>query len=112
MQDSKGFIWFSTDRGVCRFDGSNFKTFTTAEGLSDNTVFEAIEDSKHRIWFRSFSGRISFYFNERIYSIKNSELIQDILKGNTLNSLHVSNDDQMYLGGESDTVYILRLDST
>src|SRR5579872_2178220 len=59
MQDSKGFMWFSTDRGVSRFDGYGFRNITTKEGLADNTIFECIEDYKGRIWFRSFSGRLS-----------------------------------------------------
>ncbi|MES1181535.1 MAG: two-component regulator propeller domain-containing protein, partial [Flavobacterium sp.] len=33
IQDKKGFIWFSTDAGVCRFNGHSFKCFTTADGL-------------------------------------------------------------------------------
>jgi ligand-binding sensor domain-containing protein len=30
MQDSKGFIWIATDKGVSRFDGQHFKNFTSA----------------------------------------------------------------------------------
>ena len=29
FQDSKGFMWFATGKGLCRYDGSVFKTFTS-----------------------------------------------------------------------------------
>jgi ligand-binding sensor domain-containing protein len=31
MQDSKGFIWFGTEAGACRFDGINYQSFTMAD---------------------------------------------------------------------------------
>src|SRR5271163_3720498 len=50
FQDSKGYIWIASDMGVSRFDGYNFKVFTTADGLTDNTVFKFLEDHAGRIW--------------------------------------------------------------
>ena len=44
IQDSKGFMWFATDRGIVRFDGNEFKVFTTDNGLTNNVVFEIFED--------------------------------------------------------------------
>ncbi len=66
FQDSKGFIWFTTESGVSRFDGYNFKNFTVNDGLSDNEVFGAYEDSKGRIWFRTFNGKVSYWYKGRI----------------------------------------------
>ena len=37
-QDKAGFLWFATETGVSRFDGTNFKNFTTADGLTENEV--------------------------------------------------------------------------
>ncbi len=37
-QDSKGFIWFSTGYGISRFDGSQFKNYSTEQGLATNKV--------------------------------------------------------------------------
>ena len=48
MQDSKGNIWFSTDRGgVCRFNpqSETFTRFSTEEGLPDNVAYKILEDS-------------------------------------------------------------------
>jgi hypothetical protein len=37
-QDHKGWIWFGTDRGLLRFDGVNYKLFTTADSLASNNI--------------------------------------------------------------------------
>ncbi len=81
MQDSKGYMWFATDKGVSRFDGYQFHTYTTANGLADNTVFECIEDKKNRIWFRSFSGRISYFFHDSVYQLPINETLVKMFKG-------------------------------
>jgi sensor histidine kinase YesM len=70
MQDSKGFIWFCTDSGVSRFDGSNWDNFTLDDGLADNDIFKCYEDSKHRIWFLSANGKFSYYFQNKIHKIE------------------------------------------
>src|SRR5687767_8705183 len=63
MQDSRGFIWISTDRGVSRFDGYSFTNYTTSEGLVDNVVFNMCEDDFGRIWFLSLSGNLCYFQN-------------------------------------------------
>ncbi|MDB5283112.1 MAG: ypdA 5, partial [Bacteroidota bacterium] len=68
FQDSKGYIWIASDMGVSKFDGYNFKVYTSHDGLTDNTVFRFYEDSKARIWFYTFSGRMCYYFNDSIYT--------------------------------------------
>ena len=65
-QDKKGFIWFATDNGVVRFDGKDMELFQANAGLTDPVVFEFLEDSKERLWFRTFSGRISYFFSQHI----------------------------------------------
>ncbi len=42
-----GLLWFSTDRGVCSYDGYNFDTYTTSNGLADNTNFKIFKDPKN-----------------------------------------------------------------
>ena len=51
LQDRRGDLWFGTEAGITRFDGSTFTTFTTADGLVDNFVQSIAEDSQGRLWF-------------------------------------------------------------
>lgn len=65
-QDRNGFLWFATDNGVVRYDGSNMQKFHIKDGLTDPVVFGFYEDKKNRIWFRTFSGKLSYYENGNI----------------------------------------------
>ncbi|MES2521009.1 MAG: two-component regulator propeller domain-containing protein, partial [Bacteroidota bacterium] len=39
FQDSKGFMWFCTDKGIARFDGYKFEKFTTKNGIPNNDIW-------------------------------------------------------------------------
>ena len=99
MQDSKGYLWFCTGRGVSRYNGYEFTNFTTSEGLADNTIFESIEDYKHRIWFRSFSGKLSYYYKDSIYQIANQTELTKALNGALTTLLYVDSTDHVFLTG-------------
>lgn len=53
-QDKRGFIWATTDKGVVKYDGRNFKLFTIDNGLASNDNFVMLIDSKDNIWLYSF----------------------------------------------------------
>jgi ligand-binding sensor domain-containing protein len=61
-QDSKGFMWFATDRGLTRFDGTHFKSYSKTE---ENTkVFEGFaigEDSHKRLWIYTSSAYFCYF---------------------------------------------------
>ena len=78
MQDRRGFIWFATDNGVSRFDGSHFKNYSMSDGLSDNDVLRIIEDDEGRLWFLTFNGKLSFYQNDKIYNSTNNNLLKKL----------------------------------
>ena len=44
VQDRQGFIWFGTDGGLCRFDGSQVRTFRIAENGMDQFVMSLRAD--------------------------------------------------------------------
>lgn len=57
LQDSRGYIWFYTEKGVSRFDGYEFRNFTTEDGLPTNDVWQLVEDSQGRMWVGCFGGK-------------------------------------------------------
>lgn len=66
-QDNKGRIWISTDRGIARYDGYDFTTFTVKEGLAHNTIFEIFKDKDERLWFSGYNGSLTYFEDEQFY---------------------------------------------
>lgn len=57
--DSRSDVWlFSEGSGLCRYDHKNarFQTFTTEDGLPNNTIQKVLEDDSGRIWISTNDG--------------------------------------------------------
>lgn len=74
-QDSEGFIWVCTDRGLSRFDGYKFENFTTKTGLPYNDIWNIAEDNQKRLWIASYLYAFTYYDinNRRFHVIKNDK---------------------------------------
>ncbi len=58
--DPKGVMWLATWKGVSRFDGLTFKTYTTDDGLIDSWVYTLSQDQKGVFWFGTEGGVTRF----------------------------------------------------
>lgn len=60
FQDSKGFIWISTENGLSRFDGLKFTTFNSdrnnPNSLASNVTRTVFEDSNGKYWVGTSAG--------------------------------------------------------
>ncbi|HEY0609018.1 MAG TPA: histidine kinase, partial [Chitinophaga sp.] len=74
-RDRTGFLWFATDKGVARYNGIKFETFTTSDGLTDNDVISIFEDHYGRIWLNCFKGNLCYYKDGKIYSAANTDFL-------------------------------------
>ncbi len=61
MQDSKGYLWFSTEAGVCRFDGDEIKVYSANKGLPENSCYGMCEFPAGNLWFITSSNRVMRY---------------------------------------------------
>ncbi len=78
FQDSKKFIWFATDAGVSRYDGTTFINYRKKDGLANNDIIRIKEDSSGRIWFFHFNGSLSYIFRNKIYSETNTSILKSL----------------------------------
>lgn len=61
FQDSKGNLWFGTiEKGMARYDGTQLKYFTTADGLPSNRVTSMTEDTNGNYWLATGQGLTKF----------------------------------------------------
>lgn len=78
FQDSKKFIWFASDGGLVRYDGSAFTRFGIKEGLSAYRAFTISEDSYGRIWINIFGGKFNFLYKDKIYTEKDAPFLDSL----------------------------------
>ena len=58
MQDSKGYIWISTEAGLCKYNGTNIKVFDKKNGLPENACYAVKEDNKGAVWILTSANRV------------------------------------------------------
>ena len=58
-QDRAGYLWFTTARGLNRFDGREFEHFTIADGLPSNTLTALTVDAENGIWVGDIRGGVT-----------------------------------------------------
>ncbi|MBX7052384.1 MAG: histidine kinase [Flavobacteriales bacterium] len=92
MCDRMGFMWFATNKGVCRYDGHTFLNYSSEDGLGDNSVLGLFEDYQGRIWCRTISGIVSYIQDERVFTLEARTRIS------YPNSIYVGEDDVVRIG--------------
>ena len=50
-EDKQGNLWFTTDKGLCKYDGNNLESFTKQDGLPLKTLMKIFIDKNEVVWF-------------------------------------------------------------
>lgn len=51
VEDANGYLWMGTmGGGLARFDGQDFKVYTTLDGLLSNTIVDIKIDAQQNLW--------------------------------------------------------------
>ncbi|HLP12931.1 MAG TPA: histidine kinase [Flavobacteriales bacterium] len=96
FQDSKHYIWFASDGGIWQYDGKNYKSYTTSNGMPDNVAFGFVEDSQHRLWIKSYSNKLAYIANEKVHVLPCSEKLSEITRTRVISSMHVDKNGTIY----------------
>lgn len=81
IQDSLGYIWIASDRGLVRYDGYDFRTYGIQEGLTDLSCLDIVLDKNGDIWMFTFSNKIFKYEREHdyVFLYQHQDIINDLL---------------------------------
>jgi len=93
--DKFGNIWFSTDRGVSRYNGYEFKNFTTEDGLTDNTIFEICKDHEDRLWFCCYNGTVCYYDYKGFFPASFNDDLQAHIKRNWVRQIYFDEQNRL-----------------
>src|SRR3972149_2633762 len=77
LQDSRGFMWFGTWGGLCRFDGYTFKDYRQQikeySTVSDNFIYALCEDYNGNIWIGTDDGLNIYDYNLDTFRVFNND---------------------------------------
>lgn len=69
-QDVDGFIWIATDEGLVKYNGHDFKIFTTKDGLPTNDIYNMYPAKDGKLWYVSKSTSLGYIFKDVVYDFK------------------------------------------
>lgn len=82
--DRDGYMWFSTDRGISRYDGYAFQTYRPADAQLDNEVFEIFEDHHHKLWFVHRSSMLSYLQDGKITAYEHNDILESYIDSRSI----------------------------
>jgi len=109
LQDSKGWMWFGTSQGICRFDGYRYTVFKNdpddSTSLRGNLVRIIFEDSKGEVWVGTENGGLN-KFNRAKESFEQpfDHLPGAPLKNISVTSIQEDKNGNLWVGTEN-TLY-------
>ncbi len=91
IQDTQGYVWIGTEKGVARFDGSFFKIFdkTNTKAIKNNSITSLFISKDGTLWIGTNGGGITSLKKSiwKNYSTINSTLQNDFIRSITQDSL-------------------------
>lgn len=107
IQSKDGYLWIATSSGLVRFDGTNFKVYSSANypGLSGNRLLQLVESNDGSILIQN-QGSSSFSFkNEQFTSLSSPN--QVLVGEAAAEPFYKDSNGNIWLGGETG-IYIFK----
>ena len=67
--DEAGNLWLATSHGIIKYDGKQFTTYTTEDGLLVNDIRDVLEDRRGNLWCATWGGGVALYNGENFQAI-------------------------------------------
>ena len=105
FQDSSGFLWFGTENGLNRYDGSIFKKYLTSfrdsSSLTDPGVNAIVEDYKGNMWIGTYGGINILNPNTERFTHIRPEGTNLKVMNNNITSLYKDQDNCIWAGSST-----------
>ena len=92
LKDSKGYMWFGTDKGLIRYDGTFIKIYNEKSGLPENYITAITEDHDQNIWIGTRSKGIIKFDGKQFYQYP----IDSIALSRSVSFLTVDHDNYLW----------------
>ncbi|MBK8489929.1 MAG: hypothetical protein IPL49_03235 [Saprospirales bacterium] len=102
IQDSRGYLWFATNQGICRFNGYEFIRPVDTSAMRGSAAFNPTEDPEGNIWFNHIDHSIHFIENDTVRTWAfNSVIDQYRGKFTVIERLAIADDGTVWLALEN-----------
>lgn len=102
LQDSRGFMWFVTDRGICRFNGYEFESPVDTSAHAGTETYLPTEDIQGRIWFARLDNSIWFIERDTIRAWPHNKVLRQTLKSTAIiDQMGIEENGTIWLGVNS-----------
>ncbi len=104
FQTQDGYLWLGTDEGLVRFDGFKFTTYNigNTKAFKTNNISGLVEDQDGRLWISCSEGGLLSYHKGFFTSYN----IKDILKDESILSMCLDHENNLWIGTNSNLSYI------
>lgn len=93
-QTADGSLWIGTQGGLTRFIHGKFISFTTANGLVNNNIYDLYEDPQQNLWIATLGGGVSVWNNGKFKTFS----MKDGLASNLTTCVTGAKDGSVYIG--------------
>lgn len=97
LQDSTGYMWFGTSRGLSRYDGYEFKNYTASDGLPSNSIIKMFYDRFGRIWFATYDGLLSYYEKGEFHIFEQNDTLAVLSRNYYILDLFVDENKSLWI---------------
>lgn len=105
MQDSKGYIWISTDGGLCKYNGKSVTVFDKNKGIFEGSTYCVREDKYGNIWCSTSQNRMLKIVNDSVQEAPMSKMFEAKLSNLHLNYFLKIEGDSIFTCSQSYSYY-------
>ncbi len=109
LVEPNGTIWIASYNGVLRKDKNGERLFTTADGLSSNSVRRILRDSAGDLWFATRTGGVIQFSGNKVKKIFNRE---NGLSSDYILAIEQHEDGRLFIGTHSGGLNIINKDGS
>jgi ligand-binding sensor domain-containing protein/signal transduction histidine kinase len=95
LEDRAGQLWVGAQNGLARWNGQDWKIYTTHDGLSENIVRALAEDAEGTLWIGTESRGLNFFKAGEFLSF---QATGNGLAGNDISCLYLDQDGVLWVG--------------
>lgn len=112
MQDSKGYIWISTEAGLCRYNGNTSKVFDKKNGLPENACYAVTEDKRGNVWMVTSANRVLRYQGDSLVEASFSKSFSEKNYNGLMQGYRLSFRNDSAIINTQNATYIAGINST